>query len=945
MAALIPAPSDAMAALSPSPSGQHTPPERRQTLDRRKSITFKGKSFYLDLPHNKHTQLLTKAICSLGGVIEGFLSRDVHYVVTRSSKALDGSSEGLASDKKGGRGKRQATENVEPPLCRGKQLLKKAIQNQECSSVLANARSWGVSIVHVNEVLACMERSTVGAKSAEVRVGARKPVKVAKLKIPFLKIEDQSRKYRPIHCCFSSFPEVSFTSSDGSPFETNCTKNSTHKEKRPGDQKDDGERSQEPVAKKKSGFCECCKVTYTRLSEHLISQQHRRFALNISNYKVIDDVASKLICDLMELPHGFKPSLEKGACDAPSTVKELDVPPAEEAQKQGASKRLSEDYGTSAPVGEGLFPIAEEDHEGTKTTMISAGGLPVKNIPLRLQEESMANVTGGREENEDRPPCAEYINGERTHSKEPMEVTCDVSVTSHVGVVTEVSWYTEEAGLTSVYTVQSLVIPTDEQHTELSVADAIAKLNPPMLLSPLRDPLDVLVSEGLGEAHNAQRLEDSLPGMHTHEQIISANGTHYSKLSLGQATGLKIGDLCQGLFAESSGGNLHTTHLLDAQVQVPTGSAIAEEMPEVPLNTTRLHEQMLLFDTQRRTVFNAPDCLHSDMSITFPQLNMSSSCERLAETPLVMLSTSSVVSRTITEDLPQPYVVPSCQDAAEPPVVRPSTLHAYEAITDEPLCQSPEDTPMVLSNTTLVKEANKETLEKVYKAPVCQGPADTQVVMSSIPLTNDTITEELTLPNLKPLCESQANTPVEMHSVATLSNKANLEELMDLQNDADPGRGKRKHCFSPCNPPAKKSPYQYEPMPWNMLLFHKLPDSELQLAAHGFLSLTEGESNCKRKDGTISHSRIHFNPKLIQYDGSSESDWDSELLSQQQCEKKKTTQYRDLCTAQINLDESCYGRHLCSVLTHGQILGSPSTAQTVTLAQTACDMYLTGEAS
>uniref|UniRef100_A0A8D1HED5 BRCT domain-containing protein n=1 Tax=Sus scrofa TaxID=9823 RepID=A0A8D1HED5_PIG len=51
-----------------------------------------GKSFYLDLPAGKNLQFLTGAIQQLGGVIEGFLSKEVSYIVSsrREAKAESG---------------------------------------------------------------------------------------------------------------------------------------------------------------------------------------------------------------------------------------------------------------------------------------------------------------------------------------------------------------------------------------------------------------------------------------------------------------------------------------------------------------------------------------------------------------------------------------------------------------------------------------------------------------------------------------------------------------------------------------------------------------------------------------------------------------------------------------------------------------------------------------
>uniref|UniRef100_A0A8P0TIQ9 DBF4 zinc finger B n=2 Tax=Canis lupus familiaris TaxID=9615 RepID=A0A8P0TIQ9_CANLF len=48
---------------------------------------FSGKSFYLDLPAGKSLQFLTGAIQQLGGVIEGFLSKEVSYIVSSRREA------------------------------------------------------------------------------------------------------------------------------------------------------------------------------------------------------------------------------------------------------------------------------------------------------------------------------------------------------------------------------------------------------------------------------------------------------------------------------------------------------------------------------------------------------------------------------------------------------------------------------------------------------------------------------------------------------------------------------------------------------------------------------------------------------------------------------------------------------------------------------------------
>ncbi|XP_063816042.1 protein DBF4 homolog B [Pseudophryne corroboree] len=295
-----------MATLNTTVAG-HLHQERDVKLDKKKNIIFKGKLFYLDLSRSKQTQILAKAICKMGGVIEGFLSKDVHYVVT-GSRETSGIVKGRSGDKREVCLQRQATKKMKTTPCsRGKQLVKKVIQNQECSSVLTSARSWGVSILHVDEILDYFELPTHTNKNAEERASGctkqtLKGFTVGKLKCPFLKIEDHSQKFRPLQCSFTSFPELSFISSDRSPFETACTNNSTPKERDLGEE-DEVERSMIPHAWEKSGYCECCEVEYTKLSEHLISEQHCFFALDASNYRVIDDLTAHITCDEMEMPY------------------------------------------------------------------------------------------------------------------------------------------------------------------------------------------------------------------------------------------------------------------------------------------------------------------------------------------------------------------------------------------------------------------------------------------------------------------------------------------------------------------------------------------------------------------------------------------------------------------------------------------------------------------
>ncbi|NP_001082740.1 protein DBF4 homolog B [Xenopus laevis] len=297
-----------------------------------REITFAGKSFYLDVPANRQTQLLTKAIGRLGGIIESFLSRDVDYVVTGSKKAV--ASVSSVATRRGEKSQIQAAERKEPIHCsRGKQLLKKVVHSQECNSVLTNARSWGVTVLYVEDVVSYIERLErppsrgIQNKTAEGRAAdsTRPSLKIARLRSPFIKIEDQSRKFRPLQCTFTSFPELSFVCSDKSPFETV----QTVKKKDPGDQEEEeGQRSQKPQARKRKGYCECCEETFDTLSEHLVGEHHFRFVSNPLSYKMIDDLAAQLTCDLMELPFG-SPTSPEAERSSQNEDWDLDLAPGE----------------------------------------------------------------------------------------------------------------------------------------------------------------------------------------------------------------------------------------------------------------------------------------------------------------------------------------------------------------------------------------------------------------------------------------------------------------------------------------------------------------------------------------------------------------------------------------------------------------------------------------
>ncbi|KAM4031813.1 protein DBF4 homolog B isoform 2-T2 [Anomaloglossus baeobatrachus] len=809
-----------MSVLNLMPSGRHV--ERILTLDRRKIISFTGKSFYLDLPHNKQTQLLTKTICGLGGVIESFLSRDVNYVVTGGRKGSHVANE-ESSERKGGNSQHPTTDKIEKtPYSRGKQLLKKVVQSQECSSILSSARSWGVCILHVDvlEYLECpTQRRTKRPAEGKGPGDARRIMKVGKLKSPFLKIEDQSRKYRPIHCSFSKFPECSFISSDRSPFETARTIHSTPKDRDPGEQdKHAGER---PQNWEKSGYCECCQITYTKLHEHLISEQHCIFALNASNYRFIDDLASVIVCDLDPLPPWFKPNEEQCGHKAPPQTLEEEPPIFEEvglengeSKDQPMDELPTKEHNLASPE-EQLIKQDAECHPEDKETL--SKDPPVEIMAVDSIQEHFGSLPENLLTDKFGHQCTVSTANAVVQCDLPLVETCGTEEPSPLELVTAVSWYTEEAGLTSVYTVQSLVMPPTnvlEENPELTTENIL--LHPSLCLEALGNPLHGLAQGGFSLPSNEPIQEDPVVTAHIYPEIFNAAPSQSNVVGTDVPHDTSSGAVLEGPSPAPSTERECTLH---HETKAGPCSGTDASLTDVPLVKSAIdqHPNVLLAPNQDELLVNAPSALQSGQS--------SNLC------------------------------------------VEQFTLAPWHAATEDNDTVKSGDEPL----DTLFDEQDSELL--VPKTDWCGG--------------------------------------------------------------------KRKHCWSPCHPAAKRPPLHCQPMP--MWVLHQLPSSEQQPTIPVFSGYVDRDLSNKAAEGNA--TTLCYNPKLAQYEASSESDWDSQLVSQDCNNPQQAAHLGELRTAQVSLDESWYRKQLGSVLAHEQTLGSPSTTQTVTLSHTSYDLYLSGVAS
>ncbi|XP_035753306.1 protein DBF4 homolog A isoform X1 [Egretta garzetta] len=302
-------------------------------LEKLKYKPLTGKVFYLDIPSNVISEKIGKDLKELGGRVESFLSKDISYLVSNKKEAKfaptlgqispvpspesarnGGNSSPLPSNPKD----RHDGSSFKVRMSRGKSLVEKAIKEQDLipsGSILSNALSWGVKILHIDDVKNYIEQKKkelylikrAGSSFKDVGKQVTAPKSISRLKNPFVKVEDRSRRYRPFYLQLPSFPVLNYcVPKPYSPFEVDKKHPSGQKQTQSkqrnkiNSDQDCGTPVQLPQKdKKKRGYCECCGKKYEDLQTHLESEQHRNFAQS-TQYQVVDDIISKFVYEFVE---------------------------------------------------------------------------------------------------------------------------------------------------------------------------------------------------------------------------------------------------------------------------------------------------------------------------------------------------------------------------------------------------------------------------------------------------------------------------------------------------------------------------------------------------------------------------------------------------------------------------------------------------------------------
>ncbi|CAM9294054.1 unnamed protein product [Lampetra fluviatilis] len=241
-------------------------------------------------------------------------------------------------------------------VSRGKKLVQKAMKRQENvgADLLANARSWGVKIIHMDAALKYLEKKRCEAGNPPPpgphvqpapqpgSATTHKHISSIKLQKQFIKVEDCSQHYRPMFVQLGCFPWINTASPRGNcPFEleilpagpsqqqlqeqkqqqelkikqqkqpqqdqqqllvmgnkraeTNAnTKAAAKPSAYDGGCKRTGGPAQFPPCRPKHGYCECCCLTFQHMQSHMQNEGHRSFALDDTNYVELDAIICQL---------------------------------------------------------------------------------------------------------------------------------------------------------------------------------------------------------------------------------------------------------------------------------------------------------------------------------------------------------------------------------------------------------------------------------------------------------------------------------------------------------------------------------------------------------------------------------------------------------------------------------------------------------------------------
>eukprot|EP00794_Sanderia_malayensis_P005352 gene5352-6023_t len=270
--------------------------------------------FYLDLQNNGNIKSLRRKIEHFGGKVEEFLSKDVSCVIT--NKDIQGTEPLRRSPRN-----KISNAQLNKPMTRAQGILAKAKHKQKSgrdktTNVVAIAKGLGIKVKQIDDVMNWLKRKEMeigrGAVDNEQRVlrsqvnGNQNNSNTRQLKSPFIKIEDQSRSYKPLFQELNQWPTIHFDSlAPDCPFEP-AQSGAPRQGQRHGTSSTSGSKGAQQLkgqhtakatghngSSQRAGYCEVCKANYRGLKRHLRGMKHKENASNSEAYKELDDTVRR----------------------------------------------------------------------------------------------------------------------------------------------------------------------------------------------------------------------------------------------------------------------------------------------------------------------------------------------------------------------------------------------------------------------------------------------------------------------------------------------------------------------------------------------------------------------------------------------------------------------------------------------------------------------------
>lgn len=197
-----------------------------------------------------------------GGTVEPFFSREISCILCLRDHL---------SSPEPAKCKNHCTHKT----CTGGLGLKQLLSAKKCLQGSASIADCAIRF-NIPIILTRQLESLLVADTGQNHASASSKPKVYKIRQPFLKVEDVSRKYRPLIYTPRVWPLPSIQTSKSSPFDKH--RSNYHE--------------MTSTARPIGGYCENCKVKYSTLNDHLASKKHQDFANDDSNFEKIDAVIS-----------------------------------------------------------------------------------------------------------------------------------------------------------------------------------------------------------------------------------------------------------------------------------------------------------------------------------------------------------------------------------------------------------------------------------------------------------------------------------------------------------------------------------------------------------------------------------------------------------------------------------------------------------------------------